>query len=549
MSQTQGEFKKFTGKRAFLPPTFTPMKKNNKPEKQKRYALLLRCSNDDKKKGDYSTIDSQRDANTLYVAERGGIVVGEYVDDGVTGTTLKRPGFRRMMEDARQDLFDVVVVTYMSRLARGTKFWVAYHQLEDENIAIETSQEQYNDDLAGQTSREFTVLMDGVYPKQISLWTKTKQAQMVKRGYFTGGVVPLGYKLVPITNDGVSFDSDEHPPKRLVPDRDAEQDQAAVVLEAYTLMHDRKSISVVRDFLMNTTGQMWSYDKVKRLLSNEKYKGVLAYGPNRNESAHEAIVPNDLWESVQLLLEKPASKPPRTKEDYTYYLDGRVWCDVHDCLMTPGGVPRPGGRVHYYQCLFQDKGHGVCPIKRINADVLHHTVLLDIQRSAEHSTVMHSHIASTGGWSKANDAQKYKRKHLMARQKENKRQIDAIINAVAAGVNNPSITERLTELEAERRQVGVDLGITELEIAKATVARPTAEQVQSEWNHFLERLENLTEPEKRLALQAMVEEVRVVSKNEITLRVSASAGSLDGLLASEGQLGAGVGLEPTTFGL
>ncbi len=516
------------------------MNKSNQQPKQKRYALLLRCSNDDKKKGDYSTIDSQRDANTLYVADRGRVVVGEYVDDGISGTTLKRPGFRRMMENACKGTFDVLVVTYMSRLARGTKFWVAYHQLEDENVSIETSEEHYDDDFAGQTNREITVFLDGMYPKQVSLWTKTKQAQMVKKGYFTGGVVPLGYKLVPITSDGVSLDADEHPPKRLMPDRDAEHDQAAVVLDAYTLMHDRGSVAVVRDFLMDVTQRMWSYDKVKRMLSNEKYKGVLAYGPNRNESAHEVIVPIDLWESVQPLLEKPASKSPRTKEDYTYYLDGRVWCDVHDCLMTPGGVPRPGGRVHYYQCLFQDKGHGVCSIKRINADVLHHTVLHDIQRSAEHSTVMHSHIASTGGWSKPNDAQKYKRKHLMARQKEIKRQIDALINAVAAGVNNPSITERLTELEAERLQVGVELRVTELEIAKATVVRPTAAQVQSQWSHFLERLENLTEPEKRLALQAMVEEVRVVSKNEITLRVSASAGLLDDLLASEGQLGAGV---------
>ncbi len=125
----------------------------------------------------------------------------------------------------------------------------------------------------------------------------------------------------------------------------------------------------------------------------------------------------------------------------------------------------------------------------------------------------------------------------------------ALVNAVAAGVNNPSITERLTELEAERLHVGGDLRVTELEIAKATVPRPTAEQVQSQWSHFLERLENLTDPKKGLALQAVVEKVRVVSKNKITLRVSASAGLLDGLLASEGQLGAGVGLEPTTFGL
>ena len=64
----------------------------NQRPKPKQYAIYLRSAVN-VKTGTLGKITLQHNANTLYVAERGGVVVGEYVDDGITGTTLKRLGF------------------------------------------------------------------------------------------------------------------------------------------------------------------------------------------------------------------------------------------------------------------------------------------------------------------------------------------------------------------------------------------------------------------------------------------------------------------------
>ncbi|UKI58985.1 MAG: recombinase family protein [Clostridium sp.] len=44
--------------------------------------------------------------------------VGEYVDDGYSGTDFDRPGFNLMMEDLKKGLINLVIVKDLSRLGR-----------------------------------------------------------------------------------------------------------------------------------------------------------------------------------------------------------------------------------------------------------------------------------------------------------------------------------------------------------------------------------------------------------------------------------------------
>ena len=94
-----------------------------------RYAIYLRCSSDDQAQGDFTTLDTQRELNTEYVAERG-VLIKEYSDEGKTGTNIKRPGLEALIRDARAKMFDIVVVTYMSRLARGEAYHVAEYSAQ-----------------------------------------------------------------------------------------------------------------------------------------------------------------------------------------------------------------------------------------------------------------------------------------------------------------------------------------------------------------------------------------------------------------------------------
>src|SRR5579862_4385135 len=166
----------------------------------KRFAIYLRCSSDDQAQGDFTTIDVQRTYNTEYVVKQGGILYKEYADEGKTGTNIKRPGFEALIRDAREGLFDTVVVTYMSRLARGEAYHVAEFLLKQEGVSIELVREKFTADLAGHIGKQMTILMDGMYPKMVSQWTRAKQEQMVAQGYICGPMTAFGYLRETVPN-------------------------------------------------------------------------------------------------------------------------------------------------------------------------------------------------------------------------------------------------------------------------------------------------------------------------------------------------------------
>ena len=88
-----------------------------------------------------ATTNAQRDANLLHVQQRGGVVVAEYADEGISGASLNRSGFQKLLEAAKKGAFNVIAVTHASRIARGPEFLPACQQLEEEGVAVETSQE------------------------------------------------------------------------------------------------------------------------------------------------------------------------------------------------------------------------------------------------------------------------------------------------------------------------------------------------------------------------------------------------------------------------
>src|SRR5215467_8629771 len=137
------------------------MKDMRQRKASNRYAIYLRCSSDDQAQGDYTTIDTQRELNTQHVVTHGGTLVKEYADEGKTGTNLKRPGWRQLLADAQAGLFDVVCVTYMSRLARGKPYHIAEYLLNEAGVQVELVREKFTPDLAGHVNQEMTILMDG----------------------------------------------------------------------------------------------------------------------------------------------------------------------------------------------------------------------------------------------------------------------------------------------------------------------------------------------------------------------------------------------------
>ena len=78
-----------------------------------RIALYARCSTQEQ------TVDLQLDALREYAAARGLQVVGEYVDEGISGAKNRRPALDRLLADAHRRRLDAVLVWKLDRLGRS----------------------------------------------------------------------------------------------------------------------------------------------------------------------------------------------------------------------------------------------------------------------------------------------------------------------------------------------------------------------------------------------------------------------------------------------
>ena len=65
-----------------------------------RVAKYIRLSREDGDDRESESVENQRDIIDNYIQGHNELVeVGEYVDDGYTGTNFNRPGFKKMLEE------------------------------------------------------------------------------------------------------------------------------------------------------------------------------------------------------------------------------------------------------------------------------------------------------------------------------------------------------------------------------------------------------------------------------------------------------------------
>ncbi len=514
-----------------------------------RYAVYARCSSDDQAHRDFSTVDVQEGLNGEHIRGRGGLFAGSYRDEGVSGTTLKRKGFQRMLADAQAGKFDAVVVTYMSRLGRGDMFTVAEYLLKEAGVKVETVKETFTDDMSGHVNKKMTQFVDGMYVEQVRGWTRTKMEAMVSAGFFPGGYPPFGMRKVIAAEAAHFHKPDREPPKRLIPDPEA----APVVRQAFALYLETRQQAKVAEYLSAVTPRKWTATTVKALLTNETYRGILQFGDWRNEAAWTPVVDPETWEAVQAALAAPGWRSGRSdvEDPYVYYLRGSVRCPHCNRPCTQSGAHGRVKKVHYYVCRSTNRREA-CPVGRMNADRLHYTVLRYLQHASSHWTFMRRLIAQSGGWGSADEAQKALRGQLGKQKQVLEMRIVNYVKVVGDGRSSPALMAALDRAEAEKEAVCLQIEGADAEIARAKVTRPTTAQVQEAWGEVLRVWEVLTEEERADLLSAVVPVVEMTNKESVTLELLPM--SRPAMLHSErfglnAGMGAGVGLEPTTYGL
>ena len=163
-------------------------------------ADYLRLSKDDGDKAESDSIRNQRNLITGFVEQHKEIrLVDEYIDDGYSGTNFERPAFQRMLEDAKKNRINCIIVKDLSRLGRnyietGRYLEKIFPLLGVRFIAINDhydSADEAND--SDQIIVPFKNLINDAYCRDISIKIRSQLDVKRKNGQFIGSFAGYGY--------------------------------------------------------------------------------------------------------------------------------------------------------------------------------------------------------------------------------------------------------------------------------------------------------------------------------------------------------------------
>ena len=197
------------------------------------------------------------------------ILVDRYIDEGITGTQAKkRPAFLQMLEDARAGKFDLIVTREVCRFARNTVDTLVTTR-ELKNIGVEVYFVEDNIwTMDGDGELRLTIMATLAQEESRKVSERVRAGQQVSRekGTLYGSGNILGYDRV-----GNTYVINE--------------DQAETVRMIFDMyLHEGIGTGKIAQRLtemgrLNASGlNKWSHGVISRILNNQTYMGVIAYG-------------------------------------------------------------------------------------------------------------------------------------------------------------------------------------------------------------------------------------------------------------------------------
>ncbi|AFM40366.1 site-specific recombinase, DNA invertase Pin [Desulfosporosinus acidiphilus SJ4] len=312
----------------------------NKPLNKLRVCAYVRVSTNQTEQQE--SFSAQVQHYTSYInSNPEWIFSGIYSDQGISGkNAAKRPEFMRMVQDAENRKFDMIVTKSISRFARNTADCLeTVRKLKLLGIAVQFEKEQINT-LTAESELMLSILSSVAEEELASIsqnmhWSNQRR---FKKGKFSVNTKRfLGYDK---NHDGNLVINDE---------------QAAIVRRIFKdylsgLGVSRIAKGLEADRVKNISGKIkWAESSIRDILKNEKYCGDAhlqktittgLYNRKRNsgeapmyyvKDSHPVIISREDFEKVQeLMTERAKSKGniQGNREKYTnrYTLTGTIVC-------------------------------------------------------------------------------------------------------------------------------------------------------------------------------------------------------------------------------
>ena len=236
-----------------------------KPKEQKiiRVAAYARVSSD--KDAAFHSLEAQTEYYRDYAAAHPEWeLVSIYSDNGISGTTINRPEFQRMLQDCREGKIDLVVTKSVTRFARNTVDTLqTVRNLKAAGVEVIFEKENLHT-MDPKCEVMLTIMSSLAQEESRSI---SENVRWGKQKSMRDGKVTLAYSHFL----GYKKGKDGRP--------EIVEEEAVIIRQIYDLFLKGKTINEIAATLTKMrvptpTGKAkWSVSTVKSILSNEKYKG------------------------------------------------------------------------------------------------------------------------------------------------------------------------------------------------------------------------------------------------------------------------------------
>ena len=384
------------------------MKQSSKKHELGTAALCCRLSRDDNMDSESNSIQNQRKILQKAAKDKGYTDTVFFVDDGITGTTMKRPGFQKMLTAIEAGYILAVFVKDLSRLGRNyievgklTEEFFPLHDIGLVAVSNGVDSDEGEDDFT-----PFKNIMNEYYAKDIS-----RKRRIVNKMKGNAGV--------PLSPPPYGYIKNPDDPRFWVVEPEAAEVVRRIyrmALEGYGLAETAAQLAA--DGVVNPTyywrsrgtsrggskstvePTKWGHTTVKKILTLQEYCGdVINFksysksykmkkrieNPEENRAiflnVHEAIIDRQTWEKVQALQKGTRRKKPTVTQEPS------VFSGLLKCPECGGNLNfhfnQNNHDIKFFSCQNHNSGYRKCSKTHyIRLDFLEQVVLYEVKRLA-----------------------------------------------------------------------------------------------------------------------------------------------------------------------
>ena len=384
------------------------MKQSSKKTALGTAALYCRLSRDDNMDNESNSISNQKKILQKAAKDKGYTDTIFFVDDGITGTTMKRPGFQKMIAAIVAGYISAVFVKDLSRLGRNyievgklTEEFFPLHDVRLVAVSDGVDSDEGEDDFT-----PFKNIMNEYYAKDIS-----KKRRIVNKMKGNAGI--------PLSPPPYGYIKNPDDPRFWVVDpvaADVVRRIYRMALEGYGLAETAAALGA--DGIVNPTyywrskgtsrggskstlePTKWGHTTIKKILTTQEYCGdVINFksysksykmkrrieNPEENRAiflnVHEAIIDRPTWEKVQALKAGTRRKRPTVTQEPS------AFSGVMKCPECGGNLNfhfnQNNHDIKFFSCQNHNSGLRKCSSTHyIRLDFLEQVVLYEVHRLA-----------------------------------------------------------------------------------------------------------------------------------------------------------------------